>query len=134
MGKEYIIIVNRIGKQNGGLILLIGYEDGIKDLFFDFTKMQKKCGTELARAIKKRLNQLSAAKNFSEYLSIGLGKPHALSTNMGGLYAVSVTGNLRLIILPVSADSGAASLTKCDTILIKGVLDYHGTKNEWIIP
>jgi plasmid maintenance system killer protein len=114
--------------------LHIGYEDGIKDLFVDFTKMQKKCGVEVTRAIKKRLNQLSAAKDFSEYLSIGLGKPHALSTNMDGLYAVSITGNLRLIISPVSADFGAVSLTKCDTILIKGVIDYHGTKNEWIIP
>ena len=26
------------------------------------------------------------------------------------------------------------SLKKCKKIKIKGVLDYHGGKNEWIIP
>ena len=112
----------------------IAYEDIIKSFFDDYSKMQKKCGMEITHAIKKRINQLSAAKNFSEYLSIGLGRPHLLSGDLNGLYAVSVTGNLRLILFPVSADSGSVSLIKCDTILIKGVLDYHGTKNEWIIP
>ncbi|MDD4570831.1 MAG: hypothetical protein PHE70_12030 [Tepidanaerobacteraceae bacterium] len=28
----------------------------------------------------------------------------------------------------------SASLTKCDSVIIEGVMDYHGQKQEWLIP
>lgn len=39
---------------------------------------------------------------------------------------IRITGNYRLIVKPESLGS--------KKIIIKGVLDYHGDKNEWIIP
>lgn len=97
--------------------------------------MKKAIGFELTRAVKKRYDQLKAANNFSLYLSTGLGKPHAL-VGENGCYGVHITANWRLVIKPLTDDLSPESLKKCDTIQIKGVVDYHGkgAKNNWLIP
>ena len=59
-------------------------------------------------------------------MNTGLGIPHPLSNKLKDYYAIRITGNYRLIVRPESLSS--------DKIIIKGVLDYHGDKNEWIIP
>lgn len=106
----------------------------VKKLFNDWGFMQKRIGKELTKAVKKRYDQLLAANSFSIYLSTGLGKPHSLTENLLGVYGVNLTGNYRLIIKPISDDLSAEALKKCDTIEIRGVGDYHGQKNEWLIP
>ena len=121
----------------------ITYEDSsVKELFQDLCKIQmhqglmkRQIGAELTRSVKKRFDQLRAANNFYIYLSTGLGKPHLL-TGMAGCYGVHVTANWRLVIKPITEDTSPESLKKCDTIQIKGVVDYHGkgSKNNWIIP
>lgn len=50
------------------------------------------------------------------------------------MYGVSISANRRLIIQPVSEKLSPEALKNFDTIIIKGVEDYHGSKNEWIIP
>lgn len=122
----------------------IEYEESkVKELFEDLVLIQssrnlmrKLIGPELTKAVKKRYDQLKAASNFSIYLSTGLGKPHLLTGNMSALYGVFVTANWRLVIKPVSVDSRAESFKDCDTIIIKGVVDYHGkgSNNNWLIP
>lgn len=77
---------------------------------------------------------MKASKTFSIYLTTGLGKPHPLYENLKGYYGVTVTGNVRLVIRPDEEVTEPEVLQKCDRVIIKGVMDYHGRKNEWIIP
>ena len=122
----------------------IEYEDShVEKLFNDLSDIQgsknlmiKKIGPELTKAVKKRYDQLKASNNFAIYLSTGLGKPESLVGDKYGLYEVRISANWRLIIQPVSLGLSPESLIVCDTIKIKGVMDYHGkgSNNNWLIP
>mgnify|MGYP007016528559 FL=1 len=52
------------------------------------------------------------------------------------IHSLRLTANYRLIIAPNTNDRSVEGLRICDTIIIKGVMDYHGkgAKNNWIIP
>ena len=121
---------------------IIFEDDSVKELFDDLCQVQmprglmkRLIGAELTRSVKKRYDQLKSANNFSIYLSTGLGKPHSL-TDMEGCYGVHITANWRLIIQPIAENTSPEALKMCDTVKIKGVVDYHGkgAKNNWIIP
>lgn len=121
----------------------ITYEDSsVREIFDDLSQVQtskglmkKLIGAQLTRSVKKRYDHLKAADNFYIFLSTGLGKPHPLA-GMDGCYGVHVTANWRLIIKPITDNTSADALKNCDTVQIKGVVDYHGkgAKNNWIIP
>lgn len=85
-----------------------------------------KIGLEMTKKVKLRYNQIEASENFQQYINTGLGIPHPLNNDLKGYYGIRITGNYRLIVKPETLGS--------KKILIKGVLDYHGNKNEWIIP
>ena len=87
----------------------------------------------LAKILKQRLGQLTAANSFYDYLKTGLGKPHPLSGKLKRCYGISLTANVRLVVEPVSDSLDVESLKKCTNIIIKGVEDYHGGKSNWII-
>jgi proteic killer suppression protein/toxin YoeB len=106
----------------------------VEKYFSNFNLMNKEKGKDLTRAIKKRCDQLKAASNFGIYLSTGLGKPHPLYGNLRGCYGISITGNIRLIVRPDAEALDPASLTKCNSVIIEGVMSYHGQKQEWLIP
>ena len=111
------------------------YENrSVNEYFSDFTLMKKKIGENLTRNTKKRYDQLKAAANFSIYLNVGLGKPHPLIGNLKGCYGINITSNIRLIVKPNVESLDATSLKECDSVIIKGVMDYHGQKHEWLIP
>ena len=121
----------------------ITFDDSkLEILFFDMfdvknskNLMQRKVGKELSVNIKKRINQLKASTTFASYIITGLGKPHILSGNkLKNCYGISLTGNYRLIIKPKVTDVRAETLATCDTIIVKGVIDYHGSNEEWLIP
>ena len=115
--------------------LNLKYEKSSVEKYFEnFDLMSKEKGKDLTRAVKKRYDQLKAAANFSIYLKTGLGKPHPLYENLKGCYGISVNGNIRLIIRPDVEGLDPDSLKRCDTVIIKGVMNYHGKKHEWIIP
>jgi plasmid maintenance system killer protein len=115
--------------------LFVEYEtSSIKSYFDDFTYMNEKIGNDLTKAVKKRFDQLKASRTFGVYLSTGLGKPHRLYYDLDGYYGVSLSANIRLIIKPDSVSLELCVLNKCDSVIIKGVEDYHGKKQEWIIP
>ncbi len=112
----------------------IDYENPkVEKIFNDFNEMKKKIGNDLVIIIKKRLNQLSAAEDFSSYLSLRLGKPHPLDHDLKGYFAISLTGNIRLIVRPDTTSLDKDKLKECKTVYIKGVVDYHGKKNKWFI-
>jgi len=73
-------------------------------------------------------------ENFTIYLKTGLGKPHSLVGDLNGWYGIAISGNIRLIVKPDMEESDDASFEKCDSVIIRGLVDYHGRKNEWLIP
>ncbi|MHB1314851.1 MAG: hypothetical protein ACYCX2_05110 [Christensenellales bacterium] len=113
----------------------INYEShNIEKWFSDFNNMSKKIGLELTRSIKKHHDRIKAAPNFQEFLNLGLGKPHSLTGELRGYYGVSVSANVRLIVKPLFTNNSLEELKECNVITVKGVSDYHGGKENWIIP
>ena len=98
--------------------------------------MRKKIGAELTRAVKKRYNQIVAFPSFSALQQSRIGKMESLEGEQKGSYSLRITANYRIIVKPKSKTLSAESLKICDTIIIEGVVDYHGKgkKVSWIIP
>ena len=96
--------------------------------------LQKKIGIELSISIKRRYNQIHSCNSFYEIIQNGFGKPESLSGDLKGYYSLRLNANYRLIIRPKSKDLSVGGLKKCDTVIVKGVIDYHGKGNNWIIP
>lgn len=118
-------------------------DDKVKELFDDLNDVRgsrnlmiRAIGADLAKAVKKRYNQIVSFSSFLALQQSGLGKPESLAGDRKGVYSLTVSANYRLIIKPVSEDLSAESLKRCDTIVIEGVIDYHGkgARNNWIIP
>jgi proteic killer suppression protein/toxin YoeB len=128
----------------GDSILYIEYEDEkVKELFEDLNNVQdskglmkRVIGTELTKAVKKRYNQIVSFSSFSALQLSGIGKMESLAGDRKESYSLHVSANYRLIVKPKSKDRSAEGLKKCDTLIIEGVIDYHGkgTKYSWIIP
>ena len=122
----------------------VEYEDSkVQELFEDLNDvqnsknlMQKEVGLEMTRAVKKKYNQMIAFSTFSELLKSRIGKMEPLSGDKEGNYSLHLSANYRLIVTPNTNDRSVEGLRVCDTIIIKGVMDYHGkgAKNNWIIP
>lgn len=106
----------------------------VEALFMDFHLMSKKKGKDFTKMVKKRYEQLKAAETFADYLSTGLGRPHALTENKKGMFGVTITKNIRLIVEPIIDDLTYESLMKCKEVIIKGAEDYHGRKTTIYIP
>lgn len=98
--------------------------------------MQKIIGADLTRAVKKKYNQIISFSSFSALQLSGIGKMKSLEGDWKESYSLRVSANFRLIVKLKSKDRSAESLKKCDTLMIEGVIDYHGkgTKYSWIIP
>ena len=114
----------------------------VAELFYDLTNVvgssnliTKKCGVELAKQIKKRYIQLIAFNTFGELLQSRIAKVEALLGDKKGAYSMHLTANYRLIIQPIVIQNRVDELNRCDTVIIKGVIDYHGkSRNNWLIP
>lgn len=97
-------------------------------------KLITKIGYEIAKKTKRRIIEMKASPNFKFYLDYGPGKPHPLSGDLDNLYGVHLTKNFRLIVEPLVEKRDNNSLMVCKKVNIKGVVEYHGSKKEWIIP
>jgi len=77
-----------------------------------------------------------AFTSFSAVLESRIGKMESLRGDKDGDYSIHLTANYRLIVAPDTNDRSVEGLKNCDTIIIKGVMNYHGKgkKNNWIIP
>ncbi len=124
--------------------MYVKYEDKrVRELFEDLNDVQssrnlmrKEIGAEMTRAVKKKFNQLIAFSNFSFLLQAKIGKIEPLEGREDGNYSVHLSANYRLIVAPDTNDFSAKALKRCDTFIIKGVVDYHGkgSKYNWLIP
>ena len=88
----------------------------------------------MAKMVKKRMNEMKAAPDFKKYLDYGLGRPHPLSGDLDNLYGISLNKNYRLIVEPLTESLDNNGLKECNIVNIKGVVDYHEGKQEWLIP
>ena len=110
-------------------------DEKVQKILCDAKILQRKVGLEIGKKVKLRLNQLESADNFNEYLTkIAFGKPHPLEGKLAKCFGISITANYRLIVEPLVKELNLESLKNCKVLKVKGVLDYHGGKNEWIIP
>lgn len=107
----------------------------VEKAFTDWAYLLKTVGKELTKAIKKRKDQLESFQNIFEFMSSGIDNPHLLNGNLHGCIGWSVTGNLR-IIFDLKLEKNEAyglEIARREKICIKGVADYHGGKDEWLI-
>ena len=95
--------------------------------------LQKKIGLILTKNVAKRIDQLKAAETFQKYLDFHIGNPHSLTGDLSTYYGVDLDKNTRLIIQPIPPDLSAEALKICEKVMIIGIVDYHGDKNEWLI-
>ena len=110
-------------------------DEKVRKILCDARTLRRKVGIDMGRKIKQRMDQLQATENFNQYLmKIALGKPHPLDGDLAKCYAISITANYRIVVEPLETELDIESLKNCKILRIKGVLDYHGGKNEWIIP
>ncbi len=106
----------------------------VEKIINDDDKLIRKIGINLARKVKQRINEMMAFSNFKEYLDYGPGKPHPLSCDLDDLYGIFLNQNIRLIVEPLVKKRDDESLRVCKNVNIKGVVEYHGDKKEWLIP
>ncbi|MCI9233670.1 MAG: hypothetical protein HFH08_03610 [Bacilli bacterium] len=110
------------------------HDQKLEKLLNDSNKLIRKVGLEMAKMVKKRFNEMKASPNFKEYVSYGLGKPHPLIGNFDKLYGIHLNKNYRLIVEPLVKVLDDINLEECKNVNIKGVVDYHDGKIEWLIP
>lgn len=103
----------------------------VEKYFSNPVKMQKKIGTELAKHVFKRIDQLRAANTFGDYLKMGYGHPERLVGYDAMRYSIRVSAHARLIC---ELDTKEDTLLLCSEIEIEGVVDYHGGKDNWYVP
>lgn len=100
------------------------YNNEIQKKMSDMEELKKIIGIELAKMVKLRFNQIRASEDFQEFMQNGFGKPHPLKGNLKKYFGVGLTGNYRLVILPKGNKK----------VIVRGVIDYHGDKYNWLIP
>ena len=95
--------------------------------------LQKKIGPILAKKTKMRISHLKSSSTFQKYLDFHIGNPHSLKGDFEKYYGVDLDAHTRLIIQPNPPDLSSEALKICEKVVIIGIVDYHGDKNEWLI-
>ena len=126
------------------MLLKVEFEDGkVEELFTDLNDVRgsrnlllKAVGRDLTLALKRRFNQIAAFSTFAALQQSAIGKMEALEVDFRGSYSLRVSANYRLVVKPRCQDLSTACLKRCDTLIIEGVIDYHGRgkKHNWLIP
>lgn len=112
----------------------IEYESNkLKRLVEDKVALQKKVGFELAKNFLRRLDQLKAFQSIGELVKSGIDNPHELKGNRMGYIGWSIDRNKRVIIRPENAYDLQKDPYACKKVIIKGVVDYHGGKENWYL-
>jgi plasmid maintenance system killer protein len=114
---------------------ILYFDKKTEDYFNNFEEIRKKIGIDRTKILKQRIDQIRASDTFEIFLQLGLGKPHSLKGDLKGGYGIRLNANYRLIVFPVAPNLSAESLKVCETVKIKGVVDYHGEENnKFVIP
>ena len=119
-------------KVNRGAGLEIEYANvKLKKYFNDYGLMQKTIPLDWVKKIKKMIQWLKAADNFGVFLKLGLGKPEPLKGyGEKVVYSLHISANTRFVF-QLNADIDTVLI--CSGIVVKGVCDYHGGKENWYL-
>ena len=101
--------------------------------FSNFKLLAADYGLNLAKILYRRIAELQAYETVEDLFSSNLGSPHFLSGELEKCIAVSLTKNVRLILSTEFISDDISEIMQSKTIEIKGVVDYHGSKNRRII-
>lgn len=88
----------------------------------------RKLGSDSARKLRARLADLSAADSVSGLVT---GRPHPLTGDRAGQFAVSLSGGTRLVFepanepVPLAIREGSVDWTRVTRVRIVFVGDYH---------
>lgn len=104
--------------------------DRVEKYFSDWGEIKRKLPMDWVRTIKKHIDRLKAAETFGDFMSLGVGHLEALKGKDLGKYSVRVNGNIRMILEPVRIGERIEISVE---IIVKGVVDYHGGKDNWFI-
>ncbi len=110
----------------------IEYKTGkLRKACTEFAKGQREWGLPCAKKVYQRLNELRAAENLLDISQLPGTGFHSLHHDRNGQFAVSLTGNLRLVFKPLDnpvplLPDGGVDLEKVSGTLIVEVVDYHG--------
>lgn len=107
--------------------------DKVEKYFNNLNYLQKKVGKDHTKKIKQRHDQLKAMCNVFELLGSGLDRPHSLKGDLIGCIGWDIDANYRMIIDVGENPGDLKSFTTVSKVIIKGVVDYHGDKDNWII-
>ena len=102
-------------------------------VFSNFKLLAKDYGFDLAKILYRRIAQLQAYETIEDLFSSNLGSPHFLSGELEDCIAISLTKNVRLILSTKFISKDINEIMQSKIIEIKGVVDYHGSKNRRII-
>lgn len=106
------------------------------DIYFASKKLEKLCsdsreatkvlGADCARKLRARLGDLQAADTVSELVA---GRPHPLTGNRAGQFALDLAAGQRLVFQPKRAGAAKASTTldwkRVTAVEIIFIGDYH---------
>ena len=106
----------------------------VEKILEDYATLQKKCGKHFQN-IKKRMQQLKAFTSLKEFMYSGFDNPHFEKGPLHGCIGWDINQNVRLLLkLDVEIDESLLKrMEDIKDIIVIGVVDYHGGKNNWII-
>ena len=99
----------------------------LRRLCEDHRSAQKKLGTDCARKLRTRLADLEAAGRVSELVA---GKPHPLTHDRAGQFALELSGGWRLVFSPdhdprPTTSDGGIDWSRVTIVRIEFIGDYH---------
>lgn len=102
-------------------------DDALRELCTSEHMATRKLGRESARKLKARMADLKAV---SSVLKLPAGKPHALTGNRAGQYAVSLANGCRLMLAPnhkpiPKRQDGGTDWVAVNKVNIIEIVDYH---------
>lgn len=112
----------------------IHYQTKKLEKYLDPSVLIPHLGAAQAKSYIKIYNLLKASNTFADYLKTGHGKPELLYGNLQGCYSIRLNSNYRMIVRPETKSLNIVDLQKCESIEMKGVIDYHGSKYTWKTP
>ncbi len=93
--------------------------------------MRRRLGPRVAEALMTRLDDLAAASTLAQMSMIPGARPHPLSGDRTGQFAVNLPEGKRLVFVPdhdpvPTKEDGGVDLQAVTAIEIIEVVDYHG--------
>ena len=102
---------------------------------FNSNTINQYLGPQYIKPLKMIYNSFNQSPNFYVLMMMKIRKmEHLTNSKNPKEYSMHLTANYRLIFEPKIDDLSPVSLKKCQTVIVKGVVDYHGSNRTWIIP